>query len=132
MIRVIILFVLLLYTSLGLANDDWIEGPFSDEYAYSYQSGSFAIIENKLGAEVAIIVSRLIDKKTKQITLGKLYVATSDCAKKSGKIVSLNLDGVYLFENDFIHGAGSLASANAEFICAVYSKVQSDKLDKGI
>ena len=69
MIRIIILFVLLLYTSMGLANDDWIEGPFSDEYAYSYQSGSFAIIENKLGVEVAIIVSRLIDKKQSKLLL---------------------------------------------------------------
>ena len=78
------------------------------------------------------MVSRYFDKQTKKITLNKIYVATSDCIKHSGKIITLNMDGEYQFENDFVFGAGSIGTGNAEFICAVYESVKAENLSKGI
>lgn len=48
---------------------------------------------------------------------------------KSG---TFSLDGTYEYENDFIFGAGSIASANAEFICAAYEYNESERAKKGL
>jgi hypothetical protein len=49
-----------------------------------------------------------------------------------GKIVSLNIDGTYLFENDFVFGSGSVASGMAEAICGAYTYAVKTREKKGL
>lgn len=130
--------VLLLFSAslVNAQSDNWlyvggttINGVKSE---YHFLKGSFEVITNKSGEEIALVVGREQDLSTRKIELQKLYVRTSDCVRTVGKAVVLNMDGEFKYDYDFAFGAGSYGSAKAELICQVWRASVSDKAGKGI
>lgn len=107
--------------------DNWVLTASNSNDVYSIQKGSFSVINNKNGEEIAVVTGKTYDKKTKHINLVKWYVTTADCSNKQGKLITLSLSGEYKFENDFVSGAGSMASVTAETICYVFEQTESNK-----
>ena len=102
------------------AQQEWYEVASTDETFWEVQGGSFEEVKTKGGDPIAVVVSRATTRSTKRIDLRKSYVPLASCRNKMGKIVTLDLDGNFRYENDFVVGGGTVASAIAEFICDVY------------
>lgn len=117
---------------LASGDDQWVVTAETDTFEFAMKKGTGEITKNRAGDDIFVVVSRMYDRKTKNISLGKNYVTLSDCLKKQGKIVTLGLDGEYQFENDFVFDGGSAGSENAEFICAVYVHELNKMSKKGI
>lgn len=108
--------------------DNWIPTANSDSADFSILKGSFIVSKNKAGEEVATVTGRIRGTATKTVVLEKWYVKTADCAQKQGKIVTVDMDGKFKYENDFVFEAGSIASVNAELICIVYKASQGKSM----
>ncbi|MEL0169194.1 MAG: hypothetical protein VW877_13815 [Pseudomonadaceae bacterium] len=101
------------------AQSEWINFAASveGETQWAVQPGSLEFSQTQGGTVIAVVIGRITDTKTSRIDLYKWYVSVSDCNKQMGKVVTLNIDGSYQFENDFVFGSGSIATAMAELIC---------------
>jgi hypothetical protein len=113
--------------SVGAA-EDWIILAETDRYRWEGRAGSLEFNENKAGEQISTATGRMTNRKTNQITFKRWYVRTSDCRKGSGKFVTLDLEGNFQFDTDFILKGGSVASSIADLLCGVVK----DADDKGI
>lgn len=103
------------------AQDRWITVAESYESVFAIQPGSLEETRTIGGLEIAAVVGRSLDKKTRRIELRKWYVTLQDCSRKLGKLVTLRLDGTYFFDNDFVFGSETIASQVAEIICGAHN-----------
>ena len=117
----VLYFVVLLGSNIAYAQQDWFAVAGTDESTWEVQNGSFEEVQTKGGELIAVVISRVTNKSTKRIDLRKTYVSLASCEKKMGKVVTLDLDGKFRYENDFLLGGGTVASGLAEFICEVHS-----------
>lgn len=116
--RGLILAILTFFSSPSFAESGWVDiATNPDGSVWAAKSGSLEFSETKGKTPIALVVGRVTNSKTSKIDLYKWYVSGTDCASEMGKIVSLNISGEYLFENDFVFGAGNIAAAMAELIC---------------
>lgn len=132
-LRHIIPFGFLATSLLTMAqSDNWIPIAASDTITYYALKESASVKKNKAGEQIVIFTVKSDNKKTKDITLEKMYVTVDHCLKKQGKAVVLNMDGEYKYEYDFIYGAGSVGSAKAEIICDMYGVNVEERNKKGV
>ncbi len=112
----------------SIANNGWSEVANNGNTTWHIKDGSLEFRKTKGGAYIAVVVGRITDSKTSQITLRKWYVSAIDCKKKMGKLVTLDISGEYKGENDFVEGAGTIATSIADIICgaAEYSIREAD------
>lgn len=110
--------MVLFAVTVAQAQAEWIDiASSNDGKKWAVQAGSLEFSKTKGGASIAVVVGRISDPNTSNITLRKWYVSAGDCSKKMGKVVSLGVSGEYEFENDFVLGSGNIASSMAEAIC---------------
>lgn len=129
-----ILFVIASLTAAFVAQGqtNWIRVAETDDSTWEVKPGSFEVSQTKGKQDIAVVIGRINNSKTKQVTVGKWYVTLYDCSREMGKMVTLDLDGKFRFENDFVFGAGSVATAIAESICAVHAFDVKSRDQKGI
>ena len=91
------------------AQERWIKVEESRDGSFLVHAlrGSYALSSNKNGEQIAVITTKVNNKKNGQVSLEKKYVRTKDCVAEQGKLVSLTMDGDFSYENNFIFGAGS-------------------------
>lgn len=118
--------------SFAVAQTDWVNVGETDAMVWDIQAGSLDELKTKGGTSIAIVVGRVTTKATKQIDVGKWYVTADDCERKMGKLVTLDVDGKYRYENDVVFGAGSIGSEVAEVICGAYKRRTDERRKKGI
>lgn len=106
------------WTNIGVSNNDNIR--------YDVRNGSFEVTKTKGGVPIAVVVGRITNPKTSNISVYKWYVPLQACVDKLGTVVSLNVSGEYRFENDFVFGGGNIAAAMGETICGVAEKYFTD------
>ncbi|WP_448173020.1 hypothetical protein [Rhizobacter fulvus] len=121
-----------LLSPLALAQEDWINIAASDESKWHVKSGSLESTKTRGGTPIAVVIGRISNETTKRIDLFKWYVPIQDCERGLGKVVSLGIDGEYKFENDFVNGSGSIATAMAEAICGAQKYRTTERQKKGI
>lgn len=93
---------------------------------------SYQLRNNKNGDEIVVWTEKESDNKQKKITVQKLYVKTSDCIKKQGKAVVVNMDGDFVYDFDFIFGVETVGSYRAEQLCKIYLENDAAVKSKGI
>lgn len=86
------------------------------------QVGSFLISKSRAGLPVAVATGRVVSKKTTQVYFEKWYVTVQACAKGSGKLVTLTLEGDFKFENDYIAKGGNIASDLGDMLCILQKR----------
>lgn len=128
----LILLLALAAASLGASAQEWISVASGKNDEYYVLKGSYELRKNRSGEEIAVVTGKNDDRAARQINLEKWYVRTEDCLRKQGKMVTLNMDGNFKYEFDFIFGAGSVGSAKAEFVCAVYLYQTMERDKKGL
>jgi hydroxyethylthiazole kinase-like sugar kinase family protein len=101
----------------SIAETGWVEIASDDDSTWHIKSGSLEFRKTKGGVNIASVIGRISNNKTSQVALRKWYVSAVDCKNKMGKVVTLDISGDYKFENDFVEGAGTIASSMAEAIC---------------
>lgn len=116
----------------SIADEGWTLISTNSDFEYSGKHGSFERVRNKSNDMVFVIVGREVNKKTKNIGVEKWYVRDSDCRRKQGKIVTLSINGDFKYDNDFVFGAGNVASGMAEFICSIEGAVKAADDRKGL
>lgn len=130
------LFVIFLLCSIFsmpiLAEEGWVNAANSDDAVWDIKSGSLEEIKTKGGNAIVTVVGRISNKSTKRIDVSKWYVSLADFDRKMGKIVTLDIDGKYKYENEFVDSSGSIASAIAELICGAYQQRVTERATKGI
>ncbi len=122
--------VLALLPLAGQAQQDWIRIAETDESSWHVRPGSLELSRTKGQVPIALVVGRVSNRKSQQVSLYKWYVSVADCQREMGKLVTLNVDGSYAFENDFVFGSGNVASGMAESICGAWTfqvKVRDSK-----
>ena len=117
-----LLVALLMISSVSAFADDWLflTAAANNSGAYYGLKGSYELTTNRSGEQVAVWTEKFDDKINNQITVDKLYVRTSDCLRKQGKGVMVNLNGDFLGDFDFIFGEGSVGAYRVEGLCALY------------
>ena len=118
----------------GVANaqTEWVNIGDTDDSVWDIQAGSLEESKTKGGTPIAAVVGRVTMKVTKRIDVRKWYVSVDDCERKMGKLVTLDIDGKYRYENDVVFGAGSIGSSVAEMICGAYKQRVDERTKKGI
>ena len=114
------------------AQDKWLNIANSDESSWDFQPKSLDEVSTRAGVDVAVVVGRVVNNKTKKIDLRKWYVSVSDCGRQMGSVVALDVNGNYQYENDFVFGSGTIATALAEAICSAYTYRVKNRNEKGI
>jgi hypothetical protein len=127
-------FWLFAWSAIASSQDTWTEIGVSegDRRVYSVKDGSFSVSQTRGDVPIAVVVGRISDPQANKISFYKWYVPLSACADRLGVVVSLDMSGDYLFENDFVYGGGSMAAAMGETICNVYAHYQRTRLNKGM
>ena len=123
--RLAVTLIASLCLTTAIAETGWVEIASDDDSTWHIKAGSLEFGKTKGGTSIASVIGRISNSKTSQVALRKWYVSAVDCKKKMGKVVTLDISGEYKFENDFVEGAGTIATAMAEAICgAVYYKIK--------
>lgn len=117
-----------------VAEDGWTNIGISgkNNARYDVRNGSFEITKTKGEVLVAVVVGRITDPRTSNISVYKWYVPLQACVDKLGTVVSLNVSGEYQFENDFVFGGGNIAAAMGETICAVAEQYLTEIKSKSL
>lgn len=104
---------------------DWLPLSSTDDLIFEGRAGSREFSTTRGGNQIVIASGRVINKKTQKITFEKWYVGVDECRTGYGKIVTLNMDGSFSFENNFVLKGGSVASILADVLC--YGVFEADK-----
>lgn len=130
----ILFLALAFHCNPAMAESNWIliAADAKGQNEWYVQPGSFEFSKTRGGNSVALVVGKILDKKYSNIQIYKWYVTAEDCGRKMGKVISLNLDGEFIFENDFVSGSGNIATAIADVICGVAEHHANEVSDKSI
>lgn len=110
---------------------DWVKITSSDTCLYEAKTDSLKIARNDGGEVVATIITRQTCSNRSSIDLNISYVRQRDCSRGAGKLVTLDMSGRKLFDNDFVFSARTVASNIAETICMAADRlVNSGGTDK--
>lgn len=115
-----------------LAAEDWIKIAETDDTLWEGRAGSRIPATTKSGKEISVASGRIFDRKEKRFDFVKWYVSVEDCYNGYGKLVTLNMQGEYRFENDFVEKGGSVASSLASMLCYPLLEEKREKAGKGI
>lgn len=120
--------------AICLPQNAWekISGNLTGTSEFFILRDSFEVRSNKNGDEIAVVTGKLTDHKSSSIDIYQWYVKTEDCYRQKGKLITLNLDGEFKYESDFIFDAGNIASVNAEAICSLYAEKYLKNRGKGL
>lgn len=102
----------------------------NDGTRWDVKAGSLEFSTTKGGTSIATVVGRMTNPNTSDVSLSRWYVSANDCSRRMGKMVSLDVNGAFKFESDFVIGGGNVASAIAEVVCgaaAITLKARNDK-----
>lgn len=114
------------------ADDGWTVVASTDTMVWSAKNGSLYTTKNGSGAMVVAVIGRIADSATNTVRLTKWYVPVADCADGLGKVTTTDVSGNFQFDNDFVQGAGTVASGLADAICAAYAASVKESLSKSI
>lgn len=114
------------------AEDGWVEIARYEDSIWHVKSGSLEFGKTKGGTPIAAVIGRVSNFKTSEVALSKWYVSAVDCKRKMGKVITLNISGDYQFENDFVEGAGTIATAMADAICGAADYSINEKNSKSL
>lgn len=103
----------------------WVEVAASKSLAVDFKRGSFEIGENKGGKTLAVALARIRDLSNDNLEFRKHYVTTIDCDRGHGKLVSLDLEGNYVADIDYVSQGNTLASGIGDMLCALYVSTYS-------
>lgn len=121
------------FSKAASAEDGWVPiAESKDGGTWDVKSGSLEFSQTKAEVPIAVVIGRISNKRSPSIALYKWYVPIKDCVKENGIVVSLNMSGEYIFENDFVFGSGNIASAMAEAICGAASHQIKNATDKSM
>lgn len=124
----------LLSFSAVASDDGWVLVSVTDSDEFSAKKGTYDINKNNSGDYVSSVVGKISDMVNKKETIQYWYIRTDECQRGYGKLVSVDLDGSFLFENDWAEGGKSASSQISGLICGlqkvVEDKVRSEK-EKG-
>jgi hypothetical protein len=130
--RVALLAAAVLAPAMAMAQADWIRVASTDDMLWEVKPGSFELRQTKGNVDIAVVVGRVKERKNTRITVEKWYVSLSDCGREMGKLVTLDVDGKFRYENDFVFGAGSVAAGIAEAISGAHAERVRAREKKGI
>ena len=104
----------LLFSQQSVGAENWITIAETKESKWAVKKGTFEFSTNKMGEPVWVVIGRTKNRKSLKVDLYKWYVTEFDCGRELGKVVSLDISGVFLFDNDFVFGGETIATSMAE------------------
>jgi hypothetical protein len=107
---------------LGDSDGGWVYVTTIDQNVYQMQEGSFRFDGDTKGNTLAVVVTRVINNRTRDITLFQWSVPTDDCIAGRGALVAHDMQGNLSGQNGFVFGGGNIASLVAETICGAAVK----------
>ena len=129
--RCFILLTLFLTFSIS-ANEDWIKFGETDASLFEGRAGSRIFSKTKSGKDISVASGRILTKKDRSIEFVKWYVSAEDCNLGFGKMITLDMQGNYKFENDFVEKGGTVASSLAAMLCFPLVDEKRERAGKGI
>lgn len=98
-------------------DENWVRVSSTDSHFFDIKSRSLSYTTTEGSKPVLVVISKSINIKNNQIKFEKNYVSIMDCKNKMGKLVTLNMSGIFKYSNDFIFSGGNASSSIAETIC---------------
>ena len=132
--KIFITFFVLCIAAHAYAESDWVLIAASDDNINIWEGRkkSQEDTTTKGGIKISVFSGRIFNKKEKSYTFQKWYVSHEDCIAGYGKVVSLDIQGKYQHENDFVINGGNVASAVAEIACYPVLEEKKNRDSKSI
>ena len=113
-----LLFYLLGLAATGaLAGDSWVLVTSSGSKTYEARAGSLEHVLTHTQEPAAILLFRITEAATRNITFVRHYVSIADCRAGFGKLGVADLSGHAIDNAFFAFDGGNVASKIAETIC---------------
>ena len=125
---------LLAVSCFAFADDGWstISTSIDGNTRWDGKVGSAELRKNKSNEEIVLLVGRIADTKESTINVYQWYVTLQDCKNGKGKVVTLDISGDYLYDFDFVPGAGNVAAILGETVCGVAERLLKIREGKGV
>lgn len=117
MIKSFIAAALLMVGSAPVFCQEWLEIADSDASRYDGRAGTRIFATTKSGTPIVVAQGRIFDKQKKTYLYRKWYVSVNDCKTGYGKLVSLSMDGEFIFDTDYVEKGGSIGSMLGDMLC---------------
>jgi hypothetical protein len=101
------------------AEETWIPLSSTVQGHYERRAGSFRFTTTIHKQEAALIELRTLGTAARPSALEFAYVLLSHCEKGRGKLVATDLNGQFLYENDFDFEGADAASVIGQAICTL-------------
>lgn len=102
---------------------EWVLLGSTDWALWEGLAGTREVSTTRGGKPAVVAAGRVTDKKSKLITFEKWYVTVEDCRAGHGKLVTIDMDGNFKHETQFVLTGGSIASSLADMLCYVVDQV---------
>jgi hypothetical protein len=117
MIKTILSILLVLAAAAAIAKDNWTLITSSDTKKYEARIGSLKPVFTEAGEPAAIILVRVTEFTTREMTFVRHYVRIADCRAGFGKLGEADLSSRATHEAEFVFDGGNVASMIAQTIC---------------
>lgn len=117
--KLIVFFAAMLCTINGAyaQNVEWIPLFTSNNVSWDVKKDSLDLNKTEGGKDIFTIDVRT--REGSQIAFFTAYVTLDHCVAGKGKLVFVNMAGIFQFENDFIFGGGTNGSNIAKSMCDI-------------
>lgn len=130
--KIFLAILLLITATYSHADSDWVLISYTDNNTFEGRTKSQENTTTRGGKIISVFSGRIFYKKDKSYTFSKWYVSHEDCIAGYGKVVSLDIQGIYQHENDFVMNGGNVASTLAKAACHSVLEDIKDRDSKSI
>lgn len=112
--------LLALTTAMPAIADEWVMVSRTNIFTYEARVGSLERTHTADNQQPVVVLTFRETELAKQLVkFEKNYVSVAHCQAGQGKLVTTQMDGQVLYDNDFIFDGGSVASTIARTISMV-------------
>ena len=129
--RILAATLLALVSALALAGaDDWSPLANMVKSDVDVRRDSMRFFQADGGKWIASMTVRWHTKSNDRYDFNHMAVQEYDCRRGFGTIITLDLNGNFLFENNFVDGGDNMASAAADLLCFGLGRHLGEKAKK--
>lgn len=96
---------------------DWLPLSEGSTFKFEGRRGTLKFSTNRAGIPVVTAMGRSINKANSNIAFEQWYVTVAECQQGFGTLITTDLNGDVISQNQFVEGGGNVASTLAEMLC---------------
>jgi hypothetical protein len=127
----LLLYLLGLAATGAIAQDNWVLVTSSATKTYETRAGSLEHVLTDSQEPAVILLFRVTEVATRNITFVRHYVSIADCRAGLGKLGAADLSGHAIYDAFFVFDGGNVASKIAQTIC-ISAALQDQEIPRNV